>query len=180
MSTVNPLDNLRDIHIPSDVSLWPPAPGWWILAVLVLLISFWTFNKLRAQHQKKQLFRATHTELDDLENRFQEHQDKVRLIKEYSILLRRVAIVVFSRDSIAALTGSQWLTFLDQAIDEQYFNSNAGRLLIQIPYRRESNTETLIEESDFTALQSAIHHWLETVTRPNFHPKSEQRLDDNV
>jgi hypothetical protein len=29
---------LRDIHLPAEPAWWPPAPGWWALAVIALLI----------------------------------------------------------------------------------------------------------------------------------------------
>ena len=42
----DPLAELRDIHLPEAVSLWPLAPGWWLLlaliaAVLGLSIAVW-------------------------------------------------------------------------------------------------------------------------------------------
>ena len=33
MSDPADLSNLKDIVVPPEVPLWPPAPGWWILAV---------------------------------------------------------------------------------------------------------------------------------------------------
>ena len=32
MSDPSDLSNLRDIVVPPEVALWPPAPGWWIVA----------------------------------------------------------------------------------------------------------------------------------------------------
>ena len=32
----DPLAELRPNILPEPVGLWPPAPGWWIVALLVL------------------------------------------------------------------------------------------------------------------------------------------------
>ncbi|MEP9355352.1 DUF4381 domain-containing protein [Xanthobacter sp. KR7-65] len=36
--TEDPLAALRDIHLPPEVPVWPPAPGWYALAGLVVLV----------------------------------------------------------------------------------------------------------------------------------------------
>ena len=32
---------LRDIHLPGPAGFWPPAPGWWIAAIIVLGLLTW-------------------------------------------------------------------------------------------------------------------------------------------
>ena len=34
--TQDPLAQLRDIHLPETVGLWPLAPGWWLLIALII------------------------------------------------------------------------------------------------------------------------------------------------
>ena len=51
MNGENPLQNLKDIHLPGAVSAWPPAPGWWILTFLLLALVTWIIWKLWQKHQ---------------------------------------------------------------------------------------------------------------------------------
>ena len=46
MQEQDPLAQLRDIHLPEAISVWPPAPGWWVLfigiiALLATLAYYW-------------------------------------------------------------------------------------------------------------------------------------------
>ncbi|HAU18090.1 MAG TPA: DUF4381 domain-containing protein, partial [Marinobacter adhaerens] len=38
MNPQDPLSQLRDIHLPETGGLWPPAPGWWVLAILLIAV----------------------------------------------------------------------------------------------------------------------------------------------
>ena len=53
---------LRDIHLPEAVALWPPAPGWWLLIVVLLIscLGIGVFLRLR----RRSLKRAALLELD--------------------------------------------------------------------------------------------------------------------
>ena len=35
------LSQLIDIHATGEPSAWPPAPGWWVLGLLLLLVLLW-------------------------------------------------------------------------------------------------------------------------------------------
>ena len=52
------LAQLKDIHVPLEPLWWPPAPGWWLLCLVVLiLISLalrWLRGWLRRQRPIKQ------------------------------------------------------------------------------------------------------------------------------
>lgn len=50
------LSQLRDISEPSPIGLWPLAPGWWILSVLIIFVviaSIYLFRKYKRQRAWK-------------------------------------------------------------------------------------------------------------------------------
>jgi hypothetical protein len=128
-ASVEQLD-LRDIHVPQAPSDWPPAPGWWLLAVLMLtalmLLGQRAWRQLRRLRRRRRIL----AELDDLRT---EHCGPV-LITGISTLLKRVALSRFPRLDVAALTGAGWLAFLDDTGGRGAFQRGAGRVLADGPY----------------------------------------------
>lgn len=129
------LSQLRDIHLPTPISWWPPAPGWWLLAVLVVAIPFGLYALYR-RRQRNNWRRSALTELARLRQQFQAQPSSTQMIvSELSVLLRRVAICCFPRDEVAMLSGDKWLAFLDRGMgDGAAFQSEQGRLLTTAPY----------------------------------------------
>lgn len=127
------LPQLKDIHLPGNPDIWPLALGWWLLLVLVLGLAVYLFFIVRKylciKKHKKMLF----DQFEQLENKLQD-ADKNN-IAEANILLRRLALVYYPSDSIASLTGGDWLQFLDESGNTSNFSRGAGRILIEAPYR---------------------------------------------
>ena len=128
---------LRDIHLPDPVSWWPPAPGWWGLAGLILpmlLALVW----LRVARRRSRLKRGGLAMLSRLAEQYRRNGDEQELVRELSVLLRRVALSVYPRRRVAALTGPEWLAFLDQSLSPggrpKAFSEGVGRALIDAPY----------------------------------------------
>ncbi len=97
------LAELRDIHLPEAVSLWPPAPGWWVLVVAVALTVGWVFYlRYRAQRSAR---RAAMGEVQRLESEYRASGDAQALARGLSALLRRVALLKGDRTRVAALQG---------------------------------------------------------------------------
>jgi hypothetical protein len=140
---------LRDIHLPEPVSWWPPAAGWWIVLALVMLViglCAWLYRRRRRQRWSAvYLARA---ELRALRERYLYDEDIRQFAAELSALLRRVSISLYPRAETASLTGEDWLRHLDQPLPDKPFSTGAGRILIELPYRRNvdaAETEPLLE-----------------------------------
>ncbi|MAT50046.1 MAG: hypothetical protein CMK32_02550 [Porticoccaceae bacterium] len=53
----NPLDQLRDVHLPPPPGWWPPAPGWWLLAALIIILMVagalrWRRRRVQTRHRR--------------------------------------------------------------------------------------------------------------------------------
>jgi len=126
--------SLRDIHLPAEPHWWPPAPGWWLLAaVLLVLLAVALRYGLRARRRRRharQLDALVQAELA----RHDDHADGAALAAALSQLLRRAARA--SEPRAAALDGDAWLHWLDGNDPAQPFSHGPGRILAGAPYQR--------------------------------------------
>lgn len=122
---------LRDIHLPAEPSWWPPAPGWWLLALLAIVLGFLLARALLRKWRARRRRLALQAEFD----RALELAAPDARLAAISELLRRAARL---RDpQSATLVGNDWLEFLDRAADPDatFFARGAGRVLLDGPWR---------------------------------------------
>jgi hypothetical protein len=113
---------LRDLQVPDGVADWPPAPGWWIVAILTLAL---LVPLVRFLHRRAGPKRAAIRELDRLHADFRENRDLTALAAGLSVLLKRVALARHPRAEVAGLTGKAWSDFLGPGLAD----------LADLPYR---------------------------------------------
>ena len=63
MNPQDPLSQLRDIHLPDTGGFWPPAPGWWLLALIALAALAGLIWWLRRQRRRTRWLRLAKAEL---------------------------------------------------------------------------------------------------------------------
>ena len=153
MSEENPLVNLKDIHLPPPVSFWPPAPGWWILAVLLILSLFiggvWFYRQYKKKKPKTEALRI----LKDLQIFYQNSHDELVSLRNLSNLLRRTALTYYDNDTVASLQGSLWLEFLDETGKTKEFSQGAGKVLGNELFQQKLNP-------DMNALFPLVKKWI--------------------
>lgn len=134
MNGQDPLAQLRDIHLPGAVGWWPPAPGWWALAILLLILLALLGLWLWARHRQQAYKREALAQWQIIQARFQQDQDTKTLLDDLAILLKRTCITRHGRELTAGLTGEPWLAFLDQTGRCTAFSQGPGRVLVSQRY----------------------------------------------
>lgn len=144
---------LRDLHLPEPVSWWPPAPGWWIL--LLVLTSLCAYGLMRAyrRRQRNAARRSALQKLARYEAEYREHRNPVVLGKQLSQLLRRGMLAYAPRAEVAGLTGDDWLDWLDRGLPVPYFHTEGGKSLLNLPYR---DPQEAVSDIDVDAMLSAV------------------------
>lgn len=128
---------LRDIHAPPPPGIWPPAPGWWLLALLLTGVAMVLLLRLRRYLQARRFRQQVMRELEDIRRRFS-GENPGDLVAATGIWLRRIALRRYPVEQVAPLTGSDWLQFLDATGGGGEFSSGAGRVLATAPYSPEA------------------------------------------
>ena len=138
----DPLAGLRDYHLPEPVPWWPLAPGWWLLLIAVLLLvalfAWWLWRRRRCHAAAREAAR----ELQRLQAALDRHGDIAGFARGLSKLLRRYALTAFPGEAAAALTGEDWLAFLDAHGGDGRFAAGPGRQLVEAPYRATVDVRT--------------------------------------
>ncbi|MDF9393241.1 MULTISPECIES: DUF4381 domain-containing protein [Methylococcus] len=151
--------DLRDIHLPPPVGWWPPAPGWYLapLLVIVLVLLLWiVWRRLIRNPLRKALLR----ELAAIES--SEVLEPAEKIGRVSVLLRRACLTLYPRQEVAGLTGQNWLERLDSVLGGRHFRDGPGRCLIDGPYRPGGAAQL----DDLFAL---CRTWARKLPRPRHH-----------
>ena len=115
MSDPADLSNLRDIVVPPEVALWPPAPGWWILLAGGIAMAAIFAGMIVTRYRRNAYRRAALVALDTAD------------AGDISTILKRAALAAWPRAEVASLTGADWLAFLDRTARSDVFTRGAGR-----------------------------------------------------
>lgn len=119
---MNPLDQLQPLIDPAPVPWWPPAPGWWLLLVLLPLLAWGVWCLLRrlrtrparaaAQQPLDSLRQAALQELQQLRKPYDGAPAGLWL-QQLNGLLKRLCRERYPDAASHVLSSRAWLAFLD-------------------------------------------------------------------
>ncbi|WP_209833051.1 DUF4381 domain-containing protein [Ruegeria sp. HKCCE3926] len=145
-SLVDLLNMLEPAPEPTLVSMFPQTWGWLALAVILLglavLVSVFFIRRRRANAYRR--------------HALAELADPDISSAKVAEILRRTALVAYSRRQVAGIHGDDWLNFLSQTSDDKSFLSDIGQTLIDAPYK---------DLPPNRALTQLARHWVKSHKR---------------
>jgi hypothetical protein len=157
--TPPPLEGLKDIVTPAPVSWWPPAPGWYAVAAVVLLALGWMFWRFVRRRRANAYRREALAELDVIAARLKTDATRAAAAGEIPALVRRVALCAAPREAVVAPVGAPWLAFLDRMDGGGGFSKGAGRRLPDLAYAAPAAVAA-IPESELVDLVAVCRRWI--------------------
>ncbi len=101
------ISGLKDIHMPVEPSFWPPAPGWilvgvGVFSVLSCVAIVWYWHRFGSKGYAKRL----------LKKAYQSSPEGQAFALQVSLLFKRIVLVKFPREEVAALSDTAWAQFI--------------------------------------------------------------------
>jgi len=148
---MDPLAQLKDIHLPAPVSAWPLSLYSWLVIIVSVLIVSLTIYAIFAYIKKSKLTRLALAELALLQQQGCE-------VNDLHHLLKRIVLSSFPREKVASLHGESWLIFLDQQAcsKKQIFNAFSSNTAAWTLDLYSAKPNMLAESSHFKTCQDWI------------------------
>ncbi len=147
------LEQLHDIRLPQDISWWPLADGWWLLAfTLVAVIALMAVVLVRRRNSLR--VKALH-ELGQLKRDAALQQQPARLAERAGALLKRVLLQEPQTQSLAASHGENWSHFLTQ--QPGVMDATIANFIAIAPYAEDTQAT---EIPSAAAILDAVEHWI--------------------
>lgn len=151
MPEQDPLAQLRDIHLPEAIGAWPPAPGWWILAIALIALLVVAVRRFRQYIQQKRYRKLALQQLHQMRDL---QQQPIHYVQAINQLLKRTALAAKPGDNIAGLSGDTWLAFLDHSGKTTAFTQGQGKVLGQGPY------SPSLPDINIDSLTTLVRDWI--------------------
>ncbi len=153
------LENLHDIIVPAPSPWLPPAPGWYALAVSVLLLITWLLVGKYIDWQHNRYRREALRELGRFEKKLADASQYHLVLPQLTQLVKRTAIAAYGKAQVASLNGVDWLTFLDKTCLTDLFTKGDGQLLNDCSYQTVQWFAKLSSEQ-IRCLCKAVYFWI--------------------
>jgi len=127
------LSQLRDIHTAAPVPWWPPAPGWWVLAMLLLVLLVWVGRRLLGRYRVHKRRKQMLGWIDHLNVSVDPRRDPQAYLSTLNRIFKLVALRAFPGQQCALLNGQEWVDFLVERMKKSS-SAESLNVLVSGPY----------------------------------------------
>lgn len=114
------LSQLRDIHAAPLAPWWPPAPGWWVLALLLLVLMGWIGRRLLARAKTSQRRKQMLGWVDFLNVMVDPVNEPQAYLSTLNRIFKLVALKAFPGQQCVAMSGTKWVEFLSGKLKNEH------------------------------------------------------------
>ncbi|GAC18880.1 DUF4381 domain-containing protein [Paraglaciecola arctica] len=155
---MNPLQDLKDIHTPAVIEIWPPAYGWWILAILVVigicLLTIWLVKMQKVTLTKRQALKS----LQQIDS------SDLNCVSQLNQLLKRVAMTYFPNQKVQEMHSEKWTEFLIKTLPNNKTKDFSGSFELMQQRLYQPNTSENIE---FPSYYKSVETWIKHALPPS-------------
>ncbi|NOX27554.1 MAG: DUF4381 domain-containing protein [Gammaproteobacteria bacterium] len=158
--SANPLDQLPPLHMPEPISLWPPAIGWWLLALFIIVLSVLVVRFFLKKKRKNQLRKAALLELSQYWSSYQSDHDTQSYLLAVNRLLKKFVMQQYPNKSLHTLSGEQWISGLAELSPQSGINRDSAAILLSIYSKQLEKSEQLDKATQqVNALHPLLLKW---------------------
>lgn len=110
------LSQLRDIHTAPAAPWWPPAPGWWVLALLILLTLAWLIRRAIGRYRDHKRRKQMLGWVDFLNEMVDPENEPQAYLSMLNRIFKLIALRAFPHQHCAGMKGQEWADFLIEKI----------------------------------------------------------------
>ena len=146
------LGNFVEVVPPGPIDWLPQTLGWQIVGIVAAALAVrYSFKKLRYWYRNRYRREAAQRL-----KKIEQIADGDKLIMEVNRLLKLTALVAYSRETVAKLSGPPWVDFLNEQCTAPVFSNSQMSFLARGSYERMDINKTAID-----GLLKASARWIE-------------------
>ena len=160
---------LKDIHLPDSILWWPPAPGWWVLGVVLIIFLFLMLlllPKLWRWLRYKPVRSLSLKEFYLIKQSHQHQTDQKQTLQAITTLLRRTVMSKSGRIGHAGVVGDNWINQLNQMSQKDCFTQAQGELLKHGRYQPAIEGQN---KADIDSLLQSCENWIKSLPKGGSH-----------
>jgi hypothetical protein len=173
MDIADALSQLADIHLPQQPGYWPLAPGWWVLAMLLLALAGYAVWRGVQRWRLQRRYKSAFNELEKCKAQLHsaasgaepDMAQRLSYVNDVNSVLRRVALLHFSQETVAGLSGKNWVDFMQQ-------HDRSGRLAGDLAQVLAEGRFAPTSDVDTHELHAMAHHWIKNLYMARIKPNT--------